>query len=425
MITPETLIITIVLVILSLVIPRKYLLVPFLVTACFIPSDQRIIIIDLDFTPLRMLVVAGVARLWLRCEVRSIKWNRFDRILLAWVICGAVIYIVQWADARTLIYKCGVLFDVLGLYWLFRQSIRSWEDIRFTFMVLAFCSIILLPFVVFEWATGQNPFSILGRVHTVVRGVRYRCQASFPHSIIMGLFWATLVPVFISLTKASSRKYLYWAATTASVLMVATTFSSTPILTLVIVLLLLLLFPVRHYGKEITLAFLGSIFALHLVMKAPVWHLIMRVAIISGSTGYHRYKLIDKAIEHFQEWAFLGARSTAHWGYGLQDVTNQYVLEGIQGGLVTLVLFTVLVTFAVKAVGSYSLRRISVRQQWLSWGICILILGHCISFFGVSYFGQIRMLLYLTFAMVGVIYEMSMDEQQRSNAQAPVYAHRI
>ena len=426
MINLSTIVITILLVTVTFLVPRKYFLLPFILAATFVPADQRIIIMDLDFTILRILVVAGVLRMVIRGEMCIIELNRFDKILFAWTICGAVKYVVQWANTRALIYKCGVLFDVLGLYWLFRQNIRSWADIDFIFVAFAFCALAMLPFAVFESATGQNPFLILGRVHTAVRNTgRYRCQASFPHSIILDLFWATLVPVFISLSNVKRWKYLYWAATTASVFMVVATFSSTPILTLVAVLLLLLLFPVRRYGKEIAWALLGSIFALHLVMKAPVWHLIARVGIISGSTGYHRYKLIDKAIEHFQEWALLGTRNTAHWGWGMQDLTNQYILEGALGGFVTLMVFIVLLVKAVKTAGSYSLRCVPLRRQWLSWGVCVLVLGHCISFFGVSYFGQIKMLLYLTFAIVGAIYEMSMNESQRGNAQVSVYAHRI
>jgi hypothetical protein len=104
MINQETVIMTVVLAILTLVISRKYLLLPFIVAACFIPHDQRIIFLGLDFTPLRLLVVFGVLRMLLRGEQRRIRWNLFDRMLFAWAICGAVVYIIQWADFRSLAY---------------------------------------------------------------------------------------------------------------------------------------------------------------------------------------------------------------------------------------------------------------------------------------------------------------------------------
>ena len=77
------------------------------------------------------------------------------------------------------------------------------------------------------------------------------------------------------------------------------------------------------------------------------------------------------------------------------------------GGLLSLVLFIVLLATAVKIVGSYSLRKLQSDQQWFVWGLCVSLLGHCISFLGVTYFGQIQMLLYFELAVVGVICQMS------------------
>lgn len=411
MINQSTILITLALSAVLIVVPQKYFILSFIFGACFVPADQRIIIVDLDFTVLRILMVVGMLRLWLRGEIRRINWNRFDQLLLLWVAVGAVIYVIQWLDMRALIYKCGILFDVVGLYWLFRQNVRSWPDIIFAIKVTALCALLLVPLVAFEWATGSNPFVALGRVGTVVREGRYRCQASFPHSIMLGLFWATLVPLFAWLAMAEKKKMLYWAAAAASVFIVCSTASSTPLAVLIAVVLLLPLFRYRHYGRQITWAICGLIIALHLVMKAPVWHLISRVTMVSGSTGWHRYNLINQAIGHFGEWAVLGVRDTTHWGWALQDLTNQYVAEGVTGGVVTLALFVYLLVVAVRIPGSYSLQPMPKHKQWLTWCICVSILGHCFSFLGVGYFGQIRMLLYLTFCFVGTIYEMSNSRQ--------------
>ena len=393
--------------ILTFVVPRKYFLLPYVLAACFVPADQRIIIMDLDFTVLRILIVFGVLRILVRNEQVAIRWNRFDKMVLAWAFCGAVVYVLQWSDMKALINRSGFLFDIIGLYWLSRQRIRSWSDIKLFVAFLAFSALILAPLVALEWSTGQNPFEVLGRVHTAVREGRYRCQASFPHSIMLGLFWATLVPLFVGLGISYKKKILYWVTATVSVFIVCATASSTPLFTLIAVAILLVLFRYRCYGRQIVWALCGLTIALHLVMKAPVWHLISRVNIVGGSTGWHRYHLIDQAAEHFGEWVLIGTRSTTHWGWNLGDITNQYVLEGVRGGLGTLVLFIALLVWAVKIVGGYSLCCVQVKQQWLAWAICVSILGHCISFIGVSYFGQIEMLLYFMFALVALIYELS------------------
>jgi len=75
MISQATIVITVFLGILTFVVPKKYFLLPFILAACFVPADQRVIIFDLDFTPLWILVLVGFLWLLLRGEVRTIKWN--------------------------------------------------------------------------------------------------------------------------------------------------------------------------------------------------------------------------------------------------------------------------------------------------------------------------------------------------------------
>lgn len=388
---------------LLIVVPKKYFLLPFILAACFIPADQRVIISGLDFTPLRILVLVGFFRTILRAERLTFKWNRFDKLVLAWAICGAVIYLIQWADMRALIYKCGVLFDIIGLYWLFRINISSWSDIRLAIKIFAVCSLALAVLVGLEWATGKNPFAVLGRVETVVREGRYRCQASFPHAIMLGLFWATLVPLFIGFAGQDKSKLLLWSAVAACAFIAAATASSTPILTLLIVLIMLCGYGWREYTACAGWGLFASLVALHIVMKAPVWHLISRIGVVGGSTGWHRFILIDQAINHFGEWLFLGCRSTAHWGLGLSDITNQYVLEGVVGGFGTLALFLVMIYMALRILLHLSIQHQQPKQRFLAWCLFVAILGHCVAFLGVSYFGQIMIILYLNFAIVGSI----------------------
>lgn len=403
MINLPTLVVTVILAALVLALPRRFFVVPFIVAASFIPADQRMIVFDLDFTPLRILLVAAIARLYLRGEVRRVRWKRFDKVVLAWAVMGAIIYVAQWGEMGAVIYKCGVLLDVLGTYWVFRQHFQSWDEISVTFNAFAVCTVLLTIPVIYEFSTGRNPFVVMGRVVTWVREGRYRCQAAFPHSIMMGLFWGTLTPVFLALTHMPRWRWLFWTAAGASVFIVFASASSTPICTLAAVLLLFALYKYRFYGRSFAWVLLCMVAALHIVMKAPVWHLLARVNVIGGSTGYHRYRLVDACIRHFNEWVLLGTRDTAHWGFGLQDVTNEYVLQAVRGGAATLIVFVIVLIMAINIAGAASLRAQSPSHRWFLWGVCVSLVGHCISFFGVSYFGQIRMLLYSTLAAVGMM----------------------
>jgi hypothetical protein len=407
MINDTTLLIGLVLTVTVLVVPRRYFVLPYIVAACLIPSDQRVILMGLDFTVLRTLIAAGILRMFARNEIVSIQWNRFDKILFIWLICRSIVYILLWQDVSAVINRSGVLYDALGLYWLFRQNIRSWDDVRQSAKIFAVAAIISVPLIAFEWITGHNPFSALGRVSTELRDGRYRCEGAFPHSIMLGLFWATLVPIFIGLASADRRKKLFWAATAAAVFIVISTTSSTPIAVLIEIALLLALFNLRRYGRWMFYGLCVLTVMLHLAMKAPVWHLIARVNIVGGSTGWHRFHLIDQAIRHFGEWAILGTKSTMQWGWGMEDITNQYVLEGVRGGLISLVLLVMILFIGVRTLGTYSLRSMPRKWQWFVWCVCVAMLGHCLSFIGVSYFGQIMMLLYMMLAITALVYEMS------------------
>ncbi len=408
MITETAILIAVLLAVVTLVIPLRYMFLPYGIAICFVPTDQRIIIATLDFTVLRILILVGVLRILLLGEQRVIKWNSFDKVVLAWALCGAVVYIIQSLDTKALIYKCGVLYDIIGLYWVFRQIICSWKDIQFIIKVLAVCVLILTPLIAWEWVTGQNPFVVIGTVVTQLRDGRFRCQASFPISIVMGVFWATLVPLFAGMARIDKNKILYVVAALLSIFAVISTASSTPFVTLFCALFVLSAFKLRYHVQLITKMFFLLLVALHFIMKAPVWHLISRIKIFGASTGWHRYKVINEGITNFWEWWLIGTSSTSHWDAyrRLTDVTNHYLLEGIRGGIATLVLFILILAMAFKILAFHFQGNRHPQHQLLSWCLCASLVGHCVTFLALSYFGgQIGTLWYLLLAMVGFLCE--------------------
>ncbi len=404
-INPITAIIAAILVVVCFVVPRKYVLVPVLLTACFLPADQRFMVGELDFPIIRVMIVTLAARLWLRDEMVGLEWNGFDKVFIAWMAVGTVAYIAQWLTPGAVIYKCGRWLEIVGLYWVFRQTVRSWSDIGFAFVVLAICALLLTPLAAYESATGNNPFRVLGRVHTVVRQGEYRCQASFPHSIIFGLFWAVNVPMFLAFVKRGWCRTLFAAATVVSVFMVFVTVSSTPLGVLLVGVFVPALYTWRQHTRSALWGLAAMLTVLHLVMSQPVWHLFARIRFISGSTGYHRFHLIDQAVRHFGEWVLLGTRTTADWGYGLFDVTNQYVSEGVMGGVATLILFLVMVYKASKVFLAGSLNPSAGAYGLVYWCLFVTMMAHCVAFLGVSYFGQISILWYMVLAIAALFHE--------------------
>ena len=158
-------------------------------------------------------------------------------------------------------------------------------------------------------------------------------------------------------------------------------------------------------------------------MKAPVWHLISRVDLVGGSTGYHRFNLIDKFIHNFGEWWLVGTSDTAHWAYGLVDVANQFVAQGVRGGLSGFVSFIAVLTIAYKHNGRV-LRRVrrSMPRSVYAYAIGITLLTHIAMFFGISYFGQIEVVWYATLGVIGSLAALTLRAPAAAGAVVPATA---
>jgi hypothetical protein len=226
--TPSILL-TITLSILLLFLPRRFFFFPFIMAMCFVPMNQRFIIGGLDFTILRVLILVGLLRVILNHETRSIQWNNFDKLILSWNIIGSAIYIIQWANFSAVVNKSGVMFDCLGFYWLSRHAIREWEDIFQPIKIFAIFSIITAPLIALEKFQETSFFSIFGPVQGQFHRERFRCAGPFPHFIMMGAFWASLLPFFYARIKSDNTALLYWAAILTALSNVYFSASSTPI----------------------------------------------------------------------------------------------------------------------------------------------------------------------------------------------------
>ena len=99
MMKETAIIINVILAVVVFAVPRKYLLVAFVLVMSFALPDQRLIIFGLDFTVGRLLLVAGILWILLYGERRCIKWNRFEKLVFAWVISGSMVNVAQWTSS--------------------------------------------------------------------------------------------------------------------------------------------------------------------------------------------------------------------------------------------------------------------------------------------------------------------------------------
>lgn len=387
-----------------ILLPRKWAVVPMLIMACFISPAQRLVILSMDFNLLRLMVLFGWIRVMLRGELQGYVFRPIDLVLLLWSVCGTLAMTILYLDPQVLIYRLGLMYDALGMYFLFRCLIRDFSEIRNIAISMAWLSLPVCLFFLVEKNTGRNMFAIFGGVpeYTLIRNGSLRCQGAYAHPILAGAFWASSLPLIIATGFVSeSRRLLAVLGTGAALLIVFCTTSSTPIMATFIALVAMAAYPFRGALPFVRWGCIVGLLLLHFVMNNPVWHLLARIDLAGGSTGWYRYKLIDDFINHFGEWWALGTTSTSTWWeWGSNDVTNQYVLEGVTGGLMTLILFVLVIVLAFRGIGRCSSRlQGGSSNRLFAWAVGASLFVHCGIFIGVSYFGQMSMLWFLTLAM--------------------------
>jgi hypothetical protein len=388
-------------------LPRRWSVLPFLIMACFVSSAQRIVIAGCDFDFLRIIVFFGIGRLLLRREYLTFVWTRLDKAVIFWAFSSMVFFIFREGTISAMINRLGFAFDAFGMYFIFRCLIQKWQDVESIIFGLLIISLPLAFLFVLENRTGHNLFSFFGGVPpvTVVREGRLRCQGAFSHPILAGCFWASLMPLF-AVFWVKSAKDRVWAiiGIICAMIIVICCASSTPVMGILSAVVGGLFFYFRNRMRFVRWVVLSILVTLHIVMKAPVWHLIARVSAVGGSTGYHRFLLIDRAIYHFGDWWLLGCSGdrVASWGVWSGDVTNQYILEGVRGGILTLCLFVAIITYAFQVIGHlWRTQKGNPYRLALSWAMGVSLFVHCINYIGVSYFGQTIIIWYLLLAMIG------------------------
>jgi len=396
---------------LLLVLPRRYALLPVLAMVCYMTMGQRLTILGLNFTLIRVLLLFGLLRVLSRGEWRDglggAALHPIDRAMLWWVLSSIVAYTLLWKTGEAFVNRLGLAYDALGLYFLFRVLVRNTDDMRTVLRLFAWLAMPLALSMLFEKATGRNPFATLGGVppETLVReGVR-RCQGPFAHPILAGAFGSALLPLFVGLWQQRQSRLLALLGLASAAVIAATAGSSGPMMAAAIGLVGVWLWPMRRHMRALRWALGLGLLGLHLAMEAPVWFLLARVGVFGGSTGYHRAILIDHAVHHVSDWWLIGTHSTADWGFHMFDATNQYVLVGVQGGLVTLLLFVTLIVRGFGTVGRAVRDRVDDHpaQQRLAWAMGASLVVHATNYISVPYFDQNIVNWYLLLAMIATL----------------------
>jgi hypothetical protein len=343
-VSPLAVLFLVVMVVLTMRLPRRYAPMPLLITTAYMPLGQSFIVAGLHFQFFRVLLLVGVCRVIMRHEREDMVLSPLDRMFIWWGIAGVVLGTLAEFGWERFVNRAGDGFNAFIAYFLFRCWIRNLEDVIQTVKLLALTILPMAISMLVEKFTTRNIFAVFGGVPeiTQIREGKLRCQGAFRHPILAGTYAATLFPLFVGLWfQPRIKKWIPIAGICGALIATIAASSSGALLASVAAVLGFALWGMRCKMHMIRWGIVLAIIALAIVMKAPVWYIPAKISDLMGGTGWHRSYLIDQAISHFNEWWLVGSAVTAHWAPAGQtltvdpknmDITNNYIAEGLGGG---------------------------------------------------------------------------------------------
>jgi hypothetical protein len=392
-----------------LVMQRRWAPVPILLLTCYVPLSQGVMLGPFNFFSIRLLILATLGRILLRREHREIVRSPLDRVMAAWSVWALAASAFHSDPAATLTYNGGLVFNTAGIYIILRVFCRNLEDAVFLCRVVAWLLVPVALAMAYEQLSTTNLFSFLGGVPVTpeIREGRARAQGPFAHSILAGTVGAVLLPLCLALWNRHRGSALVGAF--ASVVMVFASASSGPLMSAMLAITGLFMWRMRRYMRAIRWTAATVYLLLAALMNSPPYYLIARIDLSGGSTGWHRARLIESAFEHLGEWWFAGTDYTRHWmptgvpwNPNHTDLTNHYLVMGVQGGLPLMFFFILLLAKGFSIVGQsvQETQKAQPERAFFCWALGASLFAHAATCISATYFDQSVVFLYVTLAAI-------------------------
>jgi hypothetical protein len=375
-------------IVLILVLPRKKAITPFLIAFLTIPLGQVLVLGGVHFLMHQVLILTVLARMAaFRGKGRFAGgFNTLDTLVVLWSLSAFIIFSLAWMQMQAVVKSAGELVISLGGYLAVRFLIPDRATVQRSIKALAVVCVIQGAFMVSEQFTFLNVFSSFGAIPTTFREGHIRSEGA------MGNLWSgalagIVIPLFVwQWSEGRSSRITACAGLAGATAMVFATHASTAWSAYGASLLGLAFWPLRKRMRLVRWGLVGVLVGLHLVMHGPVWSLLEKIDLTGGSSSYHRYMLVDNCIRHFGDWWLLGSKTYGDWGFVMFDVCNQFILAGLRGGLVTLLIYIGIYKQSFGAIGIARKRVEGDRgQEWLLWCLGSALFTTVVASFGIYF----------------------------------------
>jgi len=413
-----TLTIAIVLSILVLTLRPRHALVVYIAGLLWYPSFLAISIGTIDIIVSRVVVTVLLIRCLSNDQIRS----RFRKTKLdKWVAFNMLVSVgIVFLTRPTLLSvenRGGFLLDTWLAYMVSRYIVTD----RPTLISVIKCiSIVLVPLAILgciEAVTDWQPFVPLRRFNpwnpefgmTNV-GSRWgftRAIGPFSHPILFGGVFAMFLPLIYYLRhERDNWKTLAYILSAITILGALSSMSSGPWVMLIVVIFCFIMERFKQWVKPTIYFFILSCIIVEIISNRAFYYVVASYANKLGGAGWHRARLIDVAIRHFDQWWFIGCGGKDpgwghYFGMGHTDVTNEYILAGVKYGIIGVIALCGMLVVAFRGLISAYKKTKQPNLQSFYWSLGTILCSIAIVWTSASFFGQLMPLFYCFLGIIG------------------------
>ena len=414
-----TLTFALVLSVLVITLRPKHAFVAYVVGLLWYPAYLAVSIGTIDILVGRFVVTVLLMRCYFNEGIRrKFTWNRLDTLVTLSMVVYVGAYLITQVNpiAQTLEGRGGFVMDTWCAYLAARFIVTDRSKLISIIKCIGIAMVPLAILGVIESATGWQPFASMWRFSPWFRGGRFvsegrfgfaRAVGPFSHAILFGGVFAMFLPLiyYFRREKGDWRSFAYIIS--GIVLLGAlSSMSSGPWVMVIVVVFSLTMEKHKQLIKPLLIFLVFSCISIGILSNRPFYHVLASWANPLGGASWHRAKLIDLAIENFNEWWMVGyGDKDPGWGpqlgMGRSDITNEYILNGVRYGILGIIALCAVLAKAFRNLISTYRRLRHPEMKSLCWAFGSLLFSVVVAWMSVSFFGQLSTLVYCSIGMIG------------------------
>lgn len=395
------------LIALQLFLPKRYAFAPIIIATLNLGNYE----IYGQFTPVRLIVLAGIFRIIVSGNFPIGFRSNLDKTFVLFAIIALLSAPFHNPPHNPYTERIGLILNAVGVYFYGRGLLVGPEIFKRLAIILCISIVPLAVLTSYELSAGRNHYypHLGGRgPSAMMRDGDFRARGPFAHPILAGTAGAVAFSFFIPFWNLYRKLALIGLA--ACIAVIISSNSSGPMAACLFSIGIVYSWRWRQYVPYAKWAILGSIVFLEIYMFRPFYYIMDSIDFTGGSTGWHRARLIEMAIEHLDEWWLFGTDYTRHWmptGVSWSpdhtDLTNYYLHIGVIGGLPLTLCLVAMIWFSLKKLINLSFdleENRHTHEAFTAWCLIGALIAHASSCISVSYFDQMYALLYMLIGLV-------------------------